>query len=319
MHTLKTAWMFPGQGSQFAGMGRELCRSHPPTQHLMELASELSGQPLAQYSIMGPEDVLGRTDVLQPAVTAVSLGCLALLEEAGHAPDCVSGHSLGEYAALCAAGVLTAEETLKLVIERGRLMHEASQRHPGLMMAVVDLSSDQVEHIANQLVSDFQVCVANYNAPTQTVLSGTPEGLRLAARSVASLGGRAVMLNVSGAWHSPLMAEAQQRFAHTLRQVEFRAPRCTLYLDVTGAPESSPSRIAEAMLAQLSAPVRWTQILSGLFDSGVREFIEVGPGKVLRGLLRKNLASPETYRSYGVDGPRGLASLPRREALGVPT
>jgi [acyl-carrier-protein] S-malonyltransferase len=221
----------------------------------------------------------------------------------------VAGHSLGEYAALCAAGVLTVEETLALVVERGHLMHEAAQRLPGGMLAVNGLRPEQVEDIAHQLAPDYMVCVANYNAPTQTVLSGSLDGLRAASRWVTSLGGHGVFLNVSGAWHSPLMAEAQTRFAQALRCVEFRPPRCPVYLGATGEPVTDPARIAELMFTQLGAPVRWTQVLAELSRAGARTFVEVGPGKILRGLLRKNWSQPGDYRAFGVDGPRGLTAL----------
>jgi [acyl-carrier-protein] S-malonyltransferase len=310
MSSSKTAWLFPGQGAQFVGMGWALCRSSDRARRILDQAGELGGQPLARYCLQGPEAVLGRTDVAQPAVTAISLGCLALLEEAGHAPHCVAGHSLGEYAALCAAGVLTVEETLSLVVARGQVMHQASQRQPGAMLAVNGLSAEQVEDIAHQLAPDFRVCVAHYNAPSQTVLSGTHESLGAASRWVASLGGQGVLLPVKGAWHSALMEEARERFALVLGRVRFRPPRITLYLNTLGRPESEPDRIAEALLMQLSAPVRWAHLLAGMRAEGVREFVEVGPGRMLRGLLRRNMSAPREYRAYGVDGPQGLTALP---------
>ncbi len=311
MDSTKTAWLFPGEGSQFAGMGRDIYQGHPPARRLLERAAHLSGHPLVQYCCWrSREDVPARTDVLQPAVTAVTLGCLSLLRDAGYTPTDVAGHGLGAYAALCAAGVLTVEETLRLVVERSRLMQEASERHPGGMMAVTGLRPEQVEDIASHLIPEFRMDVAVYNAPDRTVVSGDPDTLRMASRWVKSLGGRTVMLRVSGAWHGWMMEEVRERFAHVLGQVEFRPPRCTLYLDTTGAPETEPARIAEAMCSQVVAPVRWTRLVDNLFASGVREFIEVGPGQALRNLLRKRGDTATAYRAHGVDGPRGLSTLP---------
>ncbi|HSP80376.1 MAG TPA: ACP S-malonyltransferase [Myxococcaceae bacterium] len=305
----ETAWLFPGQGSQVLGMGRELCRAFAPAHRILREAEEVSGLPLERLCWQGPGEELERTDALQPALTAISLGCLALLEDADQVPDCVAGHSLGEFAALCAAGVLSVEDTLFLVTLRGRLMHEASLHHPGGMVSVSGLPTQRVEALVDSLKERHRLCVANYNAPTQAVLSGEWEALELASTLAARQGGRVVRLPVSGAWHSPLMTEVHERFLDALGRVELRPPRIRCYLNTTGAPESDPECIAAELLAQVAAPVRWAGILSGMEAEGIRTFVEVGPGKVLRGLVRRN-CDPRCA-VYGVDGPRALEMLSR--------
>ena len=304
-----TAWLLPGQGSQWIGMGRELCDAFSPASRLLKQAEEVSGLPLSRICWQGSGDELERTDVLQPAMTAITLGYVALLRNAGHEPDCVAGHSLGELAALCVAGVLTEEETLYLATIRGQLMHEAARRHPGGMLSVSGLTAVAVQELVDSLRGRYSPRVANYNAPTQTVLSGEVEALQAVASLASRQGGRPVMLRVSCPWHSPLMYEARERFLDALCRVDFRPPRVPLYLNTTGERESDPERIAGQVLAQMAEPVLWTRTMSGMMAAGTRTFIEVGPGKVLRGLVRRNFEPASDFEVYGVEGPSALAAL----------
>jgi [acyl-carrier-protein] S-malonyltransferase len=307
----KTAWLFPGQGSQFVGMGRDLCGQFRPAAQIFEKCSELSGLPLGDYCWHGPEQVLARTDILQPAITAVNLGSVALLRDAGFVPDMVAGHSLGEFSALHAAGVLSLEDTVHAVVERGRLMHEAAQQTDGKMLAVKNLDAGQVEAMVAAISGRATLCVANYNAPTQTVLAGDAAALAAVESQVRALGGEPVYLNVSGAWHSPYMASAAARFARVLDGLTFHPPRCPIALNVTGAFESDPRRIKEHMAEQIVRPVRWTQTVQALIGQGVDAYVEVGVGKVLRGLLRRIYWPSDAYSACGVDSPQSLRFLRR--------
>ena len=310
------AWIFPGQGSQSVGMGWDLCAEFPRTNEILEAASELSGFPLKQYCLRGPEDVLTRTDVLQPALTAINLACIELLREHGLAPDAVAGHSLGEFAALYTAGVLSLTDTLRIVATRGRLMHRASQEIPGAMVAVKDLAGAAVAEIAQLLAREHPFGVANLNAPGETVLSGTTAGVECAVKLIAQRGGRAIPLRVSGGWHSPLMAGIALELARVVNEVRFAAPVVPIYMNVTARSESDPEKIRELVIRQLTSPVLWCEIVQRLAERGVRTWLEVGPGKVLRGLLRRIL--PETaYAAYGIEQPRNVRQLASRKLSGV--
>ena len=309
MNATHTAWLFPGQGSQYVGMGWELLRHFAPAAEILEQASHISGRDLKKLCLRGPDQELTRTDNLQPAITAINLGCARLLEDAGYRPDCVAGHSLGEFSALCAAGVLTTQDTLQLVTERGRLMHEASQSVASGMLAVKGLAAAQVEAIATRLQDRYLIAVANYNAPQQTVLSGEREAIQKAQAAVLEQGGKPVPLNVSGPWHSPLMREAAERFAVVLDRATFHPPRLPVFLNVTGSPGRDAGAIKIALEQQIQNPVRWSQLIEGMLDVGAGTFIEVGPGKVLRGLLQLIRPAENAYRMVGVESPRDLGFL----------
>ncbi len=283
------AWLFTGQGAQILGMGRELCDTFPQALRILEQAEAVSGLPLSRLCRQEQFEVLERTDVEQVAVTAVTLGCLELLAQAGCAPDRVAGHGLGELAALCAAGVLSVEDTLYLATHRGRLMHEAAQRRPGGLLSVTGLATPVVEEMVDSLRGKHRQYVAHYNTVSQTVLAGELEALRVAARVAFRLGGQAVMLRERGPWHSPLMNEARERFFEAVCRVDFRPPRVPVYLNCTGETETDPECIAAAVLSQLTQPVRWMHMMAGMAATNTRTFIDVGPGNVLRGTVRHNL------------------------------
>jgi [acyl-carrier-protein] S-malonyltransferase len=318
MATHKTAWLFPGQGSQSVGMGRDLCKEFPLADGILELAGQRSGLPLKEYCWQGPDESLSRTDILQPALTAVCLGCAALLRHAGYRPDMVAGHSLGEFPALHAAGVLSDEDTLRLVIERGRLMLRAAEAAPGGMIAVKKLTAEQADEVAAAARTRGAVVVANYNSPAQVVLSGEAAALAEAEKLVVARGGEPVRLRVSGPWHSPLMEQAAASFRAVIEQVTFRPPETPIYLNTKGAPESDPQAIREAMCRQIASPVYWSQSIQGMIQDGVKYFVEVGPGKVLRGLLRQIWPDEKAYTVRGVDKPRSLENLAQDKARLAP-
>jgi [acyl-carrier-protein] S-malonyltransferase len=243
---------------------------------------------------------------LQPALTAVSLGCVALLQDAGHRPAAVAGHSLGEFAALHAAGVLSVADTLRLVITRGRLIAEAASRTPGGMIAVKRLDAQTVEAAVAELGPGSGITVANYNAPTQIFLSWESHGLLAVAPLLQARGGQVVPLRVSGAWHSPLMRNAAARFAELLADTEFLPALVPVHLNTRGCAETDPDQIKESMIVQMTRPVRWCPIIEGMRAGGIRHFFEVGPGTVLRSLLRQIVPDERGYTIAGIDGPKGL-------------
>lgn len=308
MESKKIAVLFPGQGSQFIGMGREFIEADPESAGLMEVAESISSAPLQRFCFEGPMEELTRAVYLQPVLTAVNLICWQAVKKAGIEVDYFAGHSLGEYSALCAAGVLSYEDTLKVVSERGRLSQREGARNPGGMQAILGLSLEDVEEILTLFPEDTMVCVANHNSPLQVVISGRHETLAKIDTIVSDKGGRPITLNVSIANHSPLIAGAVPDFEKVLENVSFAPPEKSVLFNVTAATEANPAAIRAIMARQIVSRVRWFEIINSLVAKGVTTFIEVGPKKVLTGLNKKIIPKQAGCTSYQVDTPGSLAA-----------
>ncbi|MEW6594834.1 MAG: ACP S-malonyltransferase [Thermodesulfobacteriota bacterium] len=306
MAAKKIAVLFPGQGSQYVGMAKEFLEADAEARELMAMAERVSGMPLGCLCLEGPIEELTRTLSLQPAMTVVNLICWQALGKAGVKADFFAGHSLGEYAALCAAGVLGTEETLALVTERGRLMEREAGANPGGMHAVVKLDIDTVRGIVAAAQAKGALTLANHNSAEQIVISGETAALDAAAELVKEKGGKAIPLKVSGAWHSDLIKGAVPDFEQALAKVDVKSPHTPLLFNVTAAAETDPARIRATMARQIAATVRWYEIVQHLLAAGVDTFIEVGPKTVLTGLMKKILPPESSHKTLQVDTPATL-------------
>jgi [acyl-carrier-protein] S-malonyltransferase len=280
----KIAFCFPGQGSVEEGMGREIAEAVPAAMEVFERASEASGLDLRELCFEAPLETLTQTELQQPALVATSLAVLAALRERGIEPDFVVGHSVGEFAALAAANAMTVEEAMELVRERGLAMAEAARERPGSMAAVLGLDDEVVENLCRKILG---VWPANYNCPGQIVVSGEDEAVEELSAEAQSLGARrAIKLKVSGAFHSPLVASAAKRLKPAIERVSFRETTAPFMSTVTAKVEPA-ARLGTLLVDQLTAPVRFTQAARGLMGEGVKLYVEVGPGNVLSGLVKR--------------------------------
>jgi [acyl-carrier-protein] S-malonyltransferase len=291
---VKTAIIFPGQGSQFPGMARELFDQNMDARALLTQANDILGFSLTDIMFSGSEEDLRRTDVTQPAIFAHSVAQFRARPELQ--PAMTAGHSLGEFSALVAAGVLRFEDALPLVARRARAMQSACEEQPGTMAAILGLDDATVERICQEITDRGHVVVAaNYNCPGQLVISGSAEGVAQACEALKAAGAkRALPLPVGGAFHSPLMQSAAAALAEAIEKTTFGPARCPVYQNVDALPHTDPAEIKANLLAQLTAPVRWTQAVQAMAADGAREFVECGPGKVLQGLVKKIVPTAAT-------------------------
>jgi len=306
----KVAYVFPGQGSQSTGMGLDLYNSYPSAKKVFNEADVSLGFSLSRLCFEGPDDELTKTHNVQPAILVVSIACLKALEEAAidnfPSPSFVAGHSLGEYTALVAAGVLSLADAVLLVRERGRLMYEAGLNNPGSMLAIIGLDEERVKDISFHSGTE----ISNINCPGQIVISGAAQALAEAEKLARTKGARAIPLRVSGAFHSALMEPIITEFGKIVSSFEFHSPAVPIISNVTARLLSDVNSIKEELVKQLRNCIQWQRSMEYMMHSGVTTFYEIGPGRVLSGLIRRINSELQTFN---ISGTEDIVQLARRE------
>jgi [acyl-carrier-protein] S-malonyltransferase len=299
------SFLFPGQGSQSIGMGLELYQQYDTVREIFDMTEEISKLPISKLCFQGPMEELTMTVNLQPSITAVNLACLAVIQKEGVNPTICAGHSLGEYSALCAADIISKQDCIRLVCKRGEVMHRESLKHEGAMSAIMGLNIDKVAALVKDARKKGVVSVANHNAETQIVVTGSPEGVKELSNLASSQGAKAIPLKVSGAWHSELMKGAEEEFRQFLSSVPFEKSEIKVIHNVT-AESAKPEEIREIMARQLCSPVRWHDSMIRLISNQTEFFTETGPGKVLSGLLKKALPKGTSGKVFSVSDMKSL-------------
>lgn len=304
MPSVKSAILFPGQGSQEKGMGRNLAEKQTQAMELWKKAEKTCGHPLREIFWDGTQQDMSRTDYLQPALTVVNLTLWYYFRNRFEVAA-MAGHSLGEYCALCSSGIIEVEETLKLVSLRGRLMAESGNNSEGVMTAVLKLDQAHIQKLTRKITRDKgqMAMIANYNTPRQFVVSGHLNAVKNLESLVKEAGGRSVRLPVSGAFHSPLMDEAALELAKMMNKIPWKTPFCDVFFNSTARPEKDPEKIKKLMQKQMTSPVHFTQLITGMKQKGINRFIEIGPKGVLSRMVPQILGSSEDISVMNISSP----------------
>jgi len=287
-------------------MGLDFYQEFVVVKELFDMMEEISRINISKLCFKGPIEDLTETVNLQPAITVVNLACFTAMEKAGLEPAISAGHSLGEYSALCASGIVSSEDTFRLVFKRGELMHREATRNKGAMHAIIGLPINTVEKLVEEVQKDGVVAVANHNAELQIVITGAPEPVNRVSDLAASQGAKAIPLKVSGAWHSELIQGAQDEFKDVIESIPFNTPEKSMVFNVTADVESDTKEIQSIMARQLCSPVKWYDSMCRLMAENIEIFVEIGPGRVLAGLLKKILPKDYPRKIYNVNSMKSL-------------
>ena len=297
----KIAFLFPGQGSQTVGMGKDMAGEFPEGKEIFEQVDDICQKPISRLCFEGPMEELTLSVNLQPAITAINLLCLAALNRSGIHASVSAGHSLGEYAALTSAGAITGYDALRLVNKRGELMHRESLSNPGAMVAVLGMGMEKVQELVDQASKKGVIAVANHNTREQIVITGEREPLAYALEIVKEKGGKGIPLKVPGAWHCLLMKNAVNDFRQFMEGISFSRPETSMLFNATADVEDDPVIIKDIMAQQLISPVKWYEIIIKMLEQGIDTFVEVGPKRVLTGLLKKIIPAESDSKIFNVE------------------